>query len=811
MIYEQKIHKISDPRAITHLLSTMKRLTSLSLACTIALSPLAPRPVVAQGGTQSPVIVLDVSAQPLGSALADLARQAGVTITADPSLVAGKTAVAVRGRLTLRDALGRLLAGSGLEAVTREGEIVLRARTADITSAVGRLDKVAIIAAPSSKNVVVEEAKVGVLGTLSVAETPFSINVVSRAIIDAQQAAYLGDYVKNDPSAVVSNVPVGFITLRGFGLGLDGTLYDGLLGYSGLTDGRGQLEAIDRIDVLKGPSSVLYGVGASSSLGGTFNYIPKAPPSSPIRRLEVNYAGASLFGVNADFGDRFGPNDRFGYRLNLGYKDGEQSTSRYDWNHRVLAAAVDWRVTSKLFLSTHHEVAFNDMPRLQPFFVLAPGVPVPRAPNASQNVAQPWDDFQTHATNTYLRADWALGGSWSFTMKGLRNVHDRPAVINARFGSINNAAGDVTLFGDQYAYGITTYSGVSTLQGRAKSGVIEHQISVGANITRDKSLGSISDRPLGFFDTNLYRPVESPNPGEVKLTIGENQRSHIAGVFASDIVKMSEKWSALVGLRHSKIEVLNYDIATGQKSPQDNSLSATSPTTALMFTPKKGVLLYANYAEGIEQGGVAPQGSANVNQRLSPIRTKQFEVGGKYAVGPSTLTAAVFNLSRPQEYVDPTTKIFAQRGRQRHRGLELTITGDVMRDLTLVAGTMLLDPKSLRTGDATTEGKRPIGVPTSTANLWASYRVPALRGFSLNGGVYYGSSQYLDATNTQNIDAFTRADIGAQYDVSVRGMRMSYLFSLENVADRDYWSSAQSGILVLSNPRTLKLTTRVDF
>lgn len=189
------------------------------------------------------------------------------------------------------------------------------------------------VTSPTSKspgNYVSTESSAGALGERSLVETPFSFNVITRELIEDQQAAYLGDYLKNDPSAVVSNVPVGFLTIRGFAVGTDGFLYDGMPGNLGLSDGRGQLEGVDRIEILKGAASFLYGQGGSSSLGGTINFIPKRATDEPVQSLTVGYTSKSLLGVHADFGNRFGENKQFGYRFNLALKDGEQALEGYN-------------------------------------------------------------------------------------------------------------------------------------------------------------------------------------------------------------------------------------------------------------------------------------------------------------------------------------------------------------------------------------------------------------------------------------------------------------------------------------------------
>lgn len=650
----------------------------------------------------------------------------------------------------------------------------------------------------------------GVLGDRGLLETPFSVNVITRELIEEQQGAFLGDYLKNDPSAVVSNVPVGFLTLRGFPVGIDGFLYDGMAGNVGLSDGRGQLESFERIEVLKGASAFLNGLGGASSLGGTLNYIPKTPPETPMRSVTLNYTSKSLFGVHTDLGDRFGANRQFGYRVNLAYKDGEQATDGYDWTHKVVALALDWRAAPSLLVSTTFEAADNDLPRLQPFFALSPGISVPKAPDANRNIAVSWDNFETRARNAQIRADWAFAEKWSLTAQALHSSDKRPAVKNARFGVIQNADGDAILFGDQGPFDFIDSRAQVRVHGKAVTGGIKHDVAVGANAFREKQRGSTSTESLGIFPTNLYHPVDSAEPAGIPLTTGISQRSRGSSVFLSDIVSLNERWSVLLGARRAKLDVDNFDLTSGSRTGS-NTISKTTPTLALMFKPARNALLYANYAEGIEQGGTAPVGTVNADQRLGPIVTKQYELGGKLDLANFGLAVALFDMRKPLEITDPSSNLFVQNGQQRHRGMEFTATGSVSPNLTVVAGAMLLDPKTEDTGDPATEGRTPIGVPKATANLWSSYRISAVPGLSVNGGVYYSGAQYADGANTQRVPSWTRLDVGLRYDRRLGAGKVSYLLGVENLADRDYWTGAQQGLLVLSNPRTVKASAKVEF
>lgn len=644
-------------------------------------------------------------------------------------------------------------------------------------------------------------ASAGVLGALSLIETPFSVNVITRSLIEKQQAAFLGDFLKNDPSASVGNVAVPFATLRGFSLGTDGSLYDGLPGHGGLTDGRAGVQFIDHVDVFKGASAFLHGLGAATSLGGVLNYVPKRPTDAPVRSVQFGVVNRSLLNAEADLGDRFGEDRAFGYRLNVGLRDGEQAVARYDWTQKVAALALDWRATPSLLLQGGFEYVENHTPSLPPFYIVGPTV-VPKAPDARRSAAMSWDDFRTRATNHYARADWTLAPDWTVTAQALHSVGTRPRVKEARFGSIDDLDGNVTLFGSEDASETTTDSGQVLLHGAFATGALKHRLTVGLSGMRDRNEG-VSDF-LGVFPSNLYAPVDAPEPAGAPSPIALTSRTRSTSVLLSDIVEFDAHWSVLVGARRARLSVENFGT-----DPSRHETTRTLPVAALMYKPSAASLLYVNYAEGLEQGGaVSPTSNS---QFLPPIRTEQVEVGAKLDLADLTLAAALFDMRRPLEQFDAGSGLNVQRGEQRHRGLELTANGRVTRALNVVAGLMLLDTETTGTGDAASDGRHVLGVPRVNANLWAEYRLAGVHGLAFNAGVYHAGHQYLDGANAQRVPSFTRLDLGASYETRVAGTDAVFMLNVENAADRSYWASAQSGILTIGDPRTVKLGVRLNF
>lgn len=239
-------------------------------------------------------------------------------------------------------------------------------------------------------------------------------------------------------------------------------------------------------------------------------------------------------------------------------------------------------------------------------------------------------------------------------------------------------------------------------------------------------------------------------------------------------------------------------------------ISKFSPAVALMYKPTAGSLIYANYAEGLEPGGTAPDNASNAGQIMSPLVTSQYEIGAKLQTSRLTLTAAVFNMQRPLQFVD-ASNVWVQDGDQVHRGVELLATGLLTRDLRIVAGTMFLDSEQQNTGNPATDGKQVPGVPQWTANVFLDYAIRAVPGLFVNFGAYYTSKQYFDLQNLQSIPAWVRFDIGARYETVIGGKNTSFLVAVENVANESYWQSALGQALTLGDPLTVKATARVSF
>jgi iron complex outermembrane receptor protein len=177
------------------------------------------------------------------------------------------------------------------------------------------------------------------------------------------------------------------------------------------------------------------------------------------------------------------------------------------------------------------------------------------------------------------------------------------------------------------------------------------------------------------------------------------------------------------------------------------------------------------------------------------------------------MSAALFTTAKPLLAV--VGKRAELAGEQRNRGLELSIFGTPMQGVRLLGGLTWLEAQQSKTDVAANNGKRPIGAPETQVSVGGEWDVPGAPGLSLNARSIYTSTQYADLANSKQLPSWTRLDIGGRYLTQVAGHDVTLRARVDNVTDRNYWSSAVSsfniGSLVLAAPRTVVVSASVNF
>ncbi|MFN3888081.1 MAG: TonB-dependent siderophore receptor [Aquabacterium sp.] len=784
------------------------RLNAIVSACILAWTASS---ALAQPVATAPAVerTYALPAQPLGQALNDLARQAGMAITADAGLVAGKQAPAVSGRLTTQQALERLLAGSGLTATVQGNAIVVRAAAGPGEAL---LPAVTITAGARASTARGNEAgteyvspvvDAGILGTRATLDTPFSIQSYTRDVIEEQQSRTLTEALRNDASVRNLQNAGGYASaanIRGFDT--SGASWDGLAGGFAAGYQDFPLEFVDAVEVLKGPGAVLFGSSNLYSPVGTVNFVPKRAPASRntvIRKVMVGVQTGGAVNVSADLGGRFGERSAFGYRVNVLARNGRLAVDDVKLNESGLLASLDWRASPNLTFTADLGTVRSEKKGYTDTYGLGSDTRVPAPPKGRINASMPWAYWSANRDFALVKADWKLNDAWRLELASTQ-TRMQFDYLSAGFITIGDQQGNGTLVtgvAKPLTQDAATYK--ATLMGNLVTGPIQHDLAL--SLSRDADKGTYTPGlDYGSFATNIYKPQYAPRPvpvatGTGAITWGDTTIDTARIVDAMTLGDMT----VIAGIGHVTLK--------DRIGPYDKS--KVTPLAAALYKLAPSLSVYASYAEGLEKGGTAPLSAANGAEVLAPKVSKQAELGLKKDWNAMLLSGAVFQIDRALEYTDPSSNRFVQNGVQRHAGVELSASGPVAPGFNVIASALIMRPT---VKNDLVDGKDATGVPKQSLSLFASYRMPAYSPLAVFAGMQYKSSQWFDLANTQKIDSYAVFDLGATLDMKAAfGVAGRLRLAVDNVANKAYWSSVSYGCcLAKGEPRTVKLMASFD-
>ena len=782
-----------------------------SALLSLALASTALAAVPAQLDTVA-VRAYHIAPGPLGATLSSFAVDAGIALSFLPALTEGLTSPGLSGTYSTQQAANRLLAGSGLEMVLRSDgsyTLVLRRITLSDTTVSAAEQRASSLPPLYSGGQVATGGRLGMLGNTDVMDAPFSVSTYSAALIKDQQATTVGDVLERDSSVRSTGQTGGIVDsffIRGFPVG-EGNLgelaFDGVYGVA--SNYRVFTEYAERIEVVKGPGALLYGMSPNSAVGGVINVVPKRSLDEDLTRYTASYAQNAQFGNHLDISRRFGEERRFGVRLNGSVQRGDTVIDEQSREVGLGALSLDYqgeRLRTSLDLISQEE-AFDAASRP---FLIEPGVAIPSAANGRTNVSQDWGWSRTRDKSALLSAEYDLNDNLSvFAHAG--GGQSAVARMSDQTPKIVNAAGDTSSTPGYYRFEVQRYTVDTGARLHFDTGPISHNGTVQSSRYRDQlSRGIISGPPVL---SNIYHPTDRPEPSIAKPDAPKVSASELSGVAIADTLSMlDERVQVTVGLRQQRIQSNNYNSAGTVTTAYDDG--KTTPLFGAVLKPWEHVAFYYNYLEGLSKGDVAPSNAANAGEVFAPYVSKQHEIGIKLDYGTFMSTLALFQIQKPSGELASGT--FSVQGEQRNRGLELSVFGEVAPGTRLLGGVTLLDAQLIKTSVAAHQGNTPVGVPEVQANLWAEWDTPWLEGLTLTSGAIYTASQYVNQANTQQLDPWTRFDIGARYSTRIAERPTTFRATVQNLFDREYWSGVASyGAFSQGSPRTLLLSATVDF
>jgi iron complex outermembrane recepter protein len=628
-------------------------------------------------------------------------------------------------------------------------------------------------------------------------ETPQSVSVVTQDQIQAQSiqsAAQAVRYVPGTRSEVLgADGRFDQVYIRGF---LADQYLDslrlvnfGIFGYP-IVDPFN----LERIEVLRGPSSILYG---QASPGGIVNMVSKRPTEQPYHEMFVSTGSYGRIQSGVDVSGPLDKNKEFLYRLTAsGYDVGSQVDTR-GYQRVSIAPSLTWRPDNQTTLTI--QGTYQRDPKAGFYNQLMPRGIGMITPYNGQYISTGFFSGQPGFDRT--SRDYASIG-YQFEHKfdgGLTVRQNLRYMDNGSYSAVTSPDVSLTNPTNLTRAAYTTQEAIRSLsmdnqaEGKFRIGAFEHTVLFGLDYryaTDNAINGSGTATPI-----NAFNPVYGPAP-VITLTQKRDQKIEQLGFYAQDQITFNN-WVALLGIRRDQANSKSTatSLLTNVATAVDQTDSATSKRGALLYKFDNGVSPYVQYTESFQPA----VGTAFGGTPFVPTRGQQYETGIKYQPNAKSMfTAALFDLKQQNVLTtDLLHPLFSvQTGEIRSRGLELEAKTEITPDLKVIGSYTYLDLKVTSSNNAAQLGQRPVGMPTHSANLWADYtfhRGP-LDGFGFSGGVRYIGDTAGNVANTFTVPSITLFDAGLHYDFGALNREWKGLtgqVNATNLFDKTYVSLCQ--------------------
>jgi len=650
-----------------------------------------------------------------------------------------------------------------------------------------------------------DEAHAAMRSNVSLLNTPQSVTVIPAEVMDDQLVVTLGEALRNDASVSIGRVTTDRerFSLRGFTLEENTNLLKN--GHQHFAKYRLPMALVDNVEVLKGPSSLLYG---QSTPGGLINLVTKKPTFDSFAKVSVKGDENGSLRMGLDLGGSLNEDKTIRYRAIVEKEDNKnwreyQDGSEQESDFFVGSLMTDIDLSDDLTLSFHFdssdEVAGQDSGAL-----VDDNGDVIGGDELIWDM--PWTKIDAQSQNYGADISYQLNDNWKLEA-GYNNQHNererwesKPQTqddFDPATGLYQNKPYDKLEDWQQDAFyfdfvGTVDFAGMS------------HDLLVGGNYLKHEytSLKVKGDKQEANLNEGTIIPRQALDYADGKA---KDESYKYYGVFTQDLITVNDQWQVLLGVRFDKQE----------KADADNS--SVLPKFGLIYHPNENASVYANYSESFEpQGAVTDDEDANFGLELDPVKGIMYEVGAKWELysGKLRLNAAAFDIKRKNIVLevnlenDPEFEmITTQGGIQRHKGLELGAIGEINEYLSLITSAMYLDAKY----DAHNEyqGNRPEDVPEFTASAWLKYSITA--NTAVNLGAFYEGDRYADAKNSLEKPGYTRFDAGVSYVVPIAGNDLLMRLNVENLLDKGYLAGGENGEINVGKPRTIKFGLNYTF
>nr|AWJ66350.1 ferrichrome-iron receptor [uncultured bacterium] len=682
----------------------------------------------------------------------------------------------------------------------RATSVGYRADEQTVTVSPGRQSAVAFVLqarAVEAGSVLVRATPTATKSDAPVRIIPQAVAIVPRAVLEAQGASDATEALRNVAGVAVADrtEPFARFTLRGFPTDGTGTFRRNGVEFAHYNDGFNA--NVERVEVLKGPASVLYG---RIEPGGVINLVTKRPLAE--RQAEAE-AVLGLFGEAYAEADWTGPMGPLRYRVissaerTGSWRDGVEEDAVFVSSALagVPSGRIAWRVEGEVERASAV---------LDPGLALG-GTTVPDGFNRAPFFGEPEADYGWDSAFALATLDAHVAEAWSLraTASVGRYRYDRGLM---ELDSLRQDG----LVARSFRREVTRYrylQSETTLSGGFRTGAVAHRLHVGLDLNR-LAIGVVGTAPLREVDDELtfaaIAPVALDDPQPTGLPPTADQIEYLnvdgsginAGLYAQEratVTLGTGRLHALVAGRVSRVTVgaTWFALAQTEDTPaglnvRDIAVTAFTPSGGVVYEPSQTLALYVSGGRSFNPifNQVDEDG-----EPFEPTEGEQIEAGIKAERRGLSATLAVYHLTKRNAITREPDGFYIQTGAQRSRGLEVDVLGALRPGLTVAAQYAFTD--AIVTDDALyAEGTRLPGAPRHSGSLWASVSAPdgAFRGLELSGGVFAVGPRFGALANDVEAPGYAVVDLGMTYAVRP-GLTVHLVVS--NVFDARYVVSAE--------------------
>ncbi len=766
---------------------------------------------------QMPVAV-DVPADSLERALNALARQSGVQILFASDIAAGKRASALKGSYTPREALDRLLQGSGLGVQARDANTFTVVPADAAVLAPVKVSATADVVTEGSGSYTSSRMTIGKTEQ-TLREIPQSVSVVTRQFIDDQNLATLGELAAQSTGLMPASAGPGGGGINARGFLVDTLQFDGVA-HTGFTQAFGSpdLAPYERIEILRGSAGLLQGSGNPSA---AINLVRKRAARELSASVTAKTGSWDYYRTEVDVGGPLNESGDLRARAVAAYEDRDYFIDIAQSRNKVLYGVLDYDFTEATTLAVGWQKQERD------------GVPlifgVPRYSNGeaapfsrSTYYGPVWNDWTVELMQLFALLEHRWSNDWTAKLSLEREWESPYYVKRSQAQAIDVVTNSTRLRvggwdGDTDRDGMdASVSGPFALAGRG------HTLLAGVSFrNRREAYDNTASQFIAIADAFDFDPRDIPAPDLPYISHSVTEVEQY-GVYGSGRFSLSDPLTLIVGGRLDWFDVLatNRDFAAGMTTTNaDYSLSAEfAPYVGLVWDFSKRWSAYASHASIFQPQ--TSQFSAS-GSPLDPIEGNTYELGvkGEFKEGKLNTSFALFrieqqnraqeDLNNPCPGVPVSSWCYVAAGEVRSEGFEAEISGELLPDWQVLAGYTYNTTEYIR--DRVNEGQTfSSTTPRHLLRLWSSYRLPGdWRRLTVGGGIAAQSGIYArTATAWADQGGYTLVNARIAYHLNDN---FSIALNGNNLFDKNYFAGLATANSVYGDPRNFMLTLNAKF